>query len=750
MNTEGDLTNLISTAQQPQPQQPPQQPQQRQQQQSVQQDETTDSTSTGLPPEHISSTTAPPSSPPKDVTAVSASCTRQYAMLRASKKFRPPISIFDLPCQPASAPPQDTESFFAHLDTVEKTLEEEDAGQIPKALETGPQIVVESLNKKRRRVPTTSEQPLEISTEIIPEPPPAEALDDKLTPQGFLSNPLPFSQSSSSSASMGITSESPSISSSSSGSLSFTGDTAATTTTDDMNDSMPKDKKVRFSQDPAEIHLIKNWRRRASKRKERHFIRHSAIVKHPNALQGISTTDTSDTNTMPPRGRILSADLPSYEDQQFHEWLAGTSPPPPMPEPVTQQMSGIVAENSQKPSTKKKRFSERLRGPLKTQQEEPLPVEAKGSSSMIDGHESEQISMSKQLASDQDQSQDPNEDTVELEFVPETQEEASMDPEGTSKEIASEKNTSTSIPQTNTIITRIPGPSMPTIFNTKKHNDILDKGDESASATTLKPNNMTVDAIGELIQVDSDLEEKSVNLDGIIENTSSSTNTALDLQAITASSKGKAKKDKEPVKTVAAMIRPRRKLVAPSKSSHIVEPQSEKPSSNMSSDVAAGKKHAPLARTISLISIEDDDDDTKVADIDKAPTPPMPQTNMASKPGSTARQTQASVKKGKKPATTESPALPSSSKAKTIALSELSLYVIPNNMDTAIFNITRKRVIELHGKWLGPAFKVLSTDPRAKAEIPPLDQENTTHIVTAFTSVEEVKRFFNVTTINVT
>ncbi|KAI8604869.1 hypothetical protein EDD21DRAFT_365062 [Dissophora ornata] len=81
-------------------------------------------------------------------------------------------------------------------------------------------------------------------------------------------------------------------------------------------------------------------------------------------------------------------------------------------------------------------------------------------------------------------------------------------------------------------------------------------------------------------------------------------------------------------------------------------------------------------------------------------------------------------------------------------LSSLKVYTIPENMDTVVFNTMRERTIELGGSWHGPKTKVLRTDPRAKQDVPVLDQENTTHIVTAFTGIDAVRRFLNIDQIN--
>ncbi|KAF9352688.1 hypothetical protein BGX26_009536 [Mortierella sp. AD094] len=81
-------------------------------------------------------------------------------------------------------------------------------------------------------------------------------------------------------------------------------------------------------------------------------------------------------------------------------------------------------------------------------------------------------------------------------------------------------------------------------------------------------------------------------------------------------------------------------------------------------------------------------------------------------------------------------------------LSELKLYVVPKNMDSGVFEATRKRVICLGGSWLGPRAKTLTADPRAKPGVPKLDQENTTHIVSALKTIDEVMLHLNVGYIN--
>ncbi|CAO3574201.1 unnamed protein product [Mortierella alpina] len=81
-------------------------------------------------------------------------------------------------------------------------------------------------------------------------------------------------------------------------------------------------------------------------------------------------------------------------------------------------------------------------------------------------------------------------------------------------------------------------------------------------------------------------------------------------------------------------------------------------------------------------------------------------------------------------------------------LSGIRVYVIPLNMDKVIFNLSRLHVLQLNGTWMGPKEKVLATDPRKTATIPPLDQENTTHIVTELTNLQAVKAYLGVDAIN--
>jgi hypothetical protein len=70
-------------------------------------------------------------------------------------------------------------------------------------------------------------------------------------------------------------------------------------------------------------------------------------------------------------------------------------------------------------------------------------------------------------------------------------------------------------------------------------------------------------------------------------------------------------------------------------------------------------------------------------------------------------------------------------------------------MDKKVFSLSRDRVLDLKWEWLGPLEKILSTDPRGNRDAPALDQERTTHIVTALSDIDKIKAFLQVETIDV-
>jgi hypothetical protein len=87
--------------------------------------------------------------------------------------------------------------------------------------------------------------------------------------------------------------------------------------------------------------------------------------------------------------------------------------------------------------------------------------------------------------------------------------------------------------------------------------------------------------------------------------------------------------------------------------------------------------------------------------------------------------------------------------AENVTSHPVRLYVIPAFMDKLVYSLSRERALQLSWEWLGPLEKTLSTDPRGNHDAPPLDQEKTTHIVTALSDMDRVKKFLHVETIDV-
>ncbi|KAG0249976.1 hypothetical protein BG011_008774 [Mortierella polycephala] len=217
----------------------------------------------------------------------------------------------------------------------------------------------------------------------------------------------------------------------------------------------------------------------------------------------------------------------------------------------------------------------------------------------------------------------------------------------------------------------------------------------------------------------------------------------------------KCKKEKAGLTSVAAMIGSRRKQPVPNKILAAAPTSSTSSSSSPSTKATAAGIIAhngmlPSRRTGSVIELTDDDDDEiqvvrhspvpvtekpmafplipakqvlEIPEVQEALETPLRQENLPSKPAKT-QVTPKVTKSG--------------------PLSDLGVYVIPTGMDSTVFRISRERVVQLDGKWLGPKTKILSTDPRVVQEVPALDQTVTTHIVTALRSIEAVRRFFGI------
>ncbi|KAF9359999.1 hypothetical protein BGX26_010836 [Mortierella sp. AD094] len=186
-----------------------------------------------------------------------------------------------------------------------------------------------------------------------------------------------------------------------------------------------------------------------------------------------------------------------------------------------------------------------------------------------------------------------------------------------------------------------------------------------------------------------------------------------------------SRKENEPIVSIASKLGLRRKKNTNQRPPITGESSVTKPGAESG---ASTKKTPLLRRTESVLCLDGRDDEACDDVISKTTTP-------------TVRNSCATSSKFLSPADL---LWPPPSKPDLGPLSELNLYVIPENVDSCVFEDIRKRTISLGGSWIGPKSKTLTTDPRVKHDVPILDQENTTHIVSALKTIEEVMRYLNV------
>ncbi|KAG0088447.1 hypothetical protein BGZ93_007809 [Podila epicladia] len=185
------------------------------------------------------------------------------------------------------------------------------------------------------------------------------------------------------------------------------------------------------------------------------------------------------------------------------------------------------------------------------------------------------------------------------------------------------------------------------------------------------------------------------------------------LAALTATRK--AKRDKEPQTTVAALVGPRkRRAVVPDTHVTISETKDakEKVVIDLDSDGESGD---------SPIEVNDGTTRAGLTTSIFSAAPILSSTTLTS--------TSKSLEKATTRAGSAGP------------LAGVCVYVIPTNMNKDIFDLSRKRVLELRGEWVGPKSKVLM--PHVKDQMPPLDPR-TTHIVTTLSSLEAVKKVLKI------
>ncbi|KAF9312135.1 hypothetical protein BG003_006609, partial [Podila horticola] len=178
----------------------------------------------------------------------------------------------------------------------------------------------------------------------------------------------------------------------------------------------------------------------------------------------------------------------------------------------------------------------------------------------------------------------------------------------------------------------------------------------------------------------------------------------------------KTKRDKEPQTTVAALVGPRkRRAVVPE--THVTI-----------HDTKGVKK-----KVVIDLDSDGEGDDSPI-EVNNSTT----RTGLTTSIFSTAPSTTS--------ATTSKPLERATTRADSAGpLAGVRVYVIPTNMNKDIFDLSRKRVLELHGEWVGPKSKVLA--PHVKDQLPPLDPR-TTHIVTTLSNLGVVKKALKVDSVD--
>ncbi|KAF9112172.1 hypothetical protein BGX27_003834 [Mortierella sp. AM989] len=610
---------------------------------------------------------------------------------KESKKFRPPKSIFDLPYPPRCAPPQDNKSFFEKMDSIEKALEEEDAGKIPKALEAGPKILVESLNKKRRRQLHVTETLLKVTS----------------------SPRLPFSPS-------------PSLSSPSSSSIpsfdSFSSVSPERLENLKEDEIQPPKKKVRFN-DKIQCYMIEARTippTRHSPRLHKSGRSGRSGRARPHGASR-STLDTATTSVVAPvpDPQVFRPDMLYDDDTRFRLMLNGDLPPPALEDSVAQLLSTVTTGEPCSARRREDALTLRAEAQQTTADMFNLEKNGKGKHKLKPSIDEENLRISKKRR------QSPPKDDSEILSVGG---DVLNNGDVGSSERDDESNRRNRSKDYN--IDRSPG------AEAAMGSDVLNQPVLSAlPSDSLEMITIESSKESEIGKPD-DLEDTENTVFDIpnpsIPRVSSPQMATVNIMETPAISNPKApgrpKKGKETATTIATIIGSRRKQTLSQKQLTSGREQGN-PARNVPS----------LRRMASVIELDGEDMETGAV----APTEHSRRISSSSSASlSSANQTSEKSKKGFEAQKSES------AKTKIGPLSGLRLYVIPTNMDSRVFDITRKRVLDLSGSWLGPQVKILSTDPRTKAEIPTLDEETTTHIVTALTSIDDVKRFLKMDEIN--
>ncbi|KAG0057129.1 hypothetical protein BGZ83_001563 [Gryganskiella cystojenkinii] len=205
----------------------------------------------------------------------------------------------------------------------------------------------------------------------------------------------------------------------------------------------------------------------------------------------------------------------------------------------------------------------------------------------------------------------------------------------------------------------------------------------------------------------------------------------------------KSKKDKESVMTIASTLRSRKKPLNAAAPSAVVQSPKQAASSGMSRTMTSTTSAGPgIRKKTSVIDLDSESGEE---------TPKEKSADQIGKRGNTStaiiepqqgREHRASVT-----GTTSAGRAASSTTTTPAAhgpLSDVRVYAIPVGMDKVVYDLSRERVRQLHGQWLGPKTKIVSIHHNVQENLPPLDQKLTTHIVTTLTSTDAVKKLFKV------
>ncbi|KAF9406593.1 hypothetical protein BGZ76_006309, partial [Entomortierella beljakovae] len=478
---------------------------------------------------------------------------------------------------------------------------------------------------------------------------------------------------------------------------------------------------------------------------------------------------------------------PKDDDQLFKEWFDGTTPPPPLPQDIADQMAAFTAEGvdamRQRQIRVRNKINMTLRGENSLNESEPIPTRAiigkEKYPHLIEYDELLRPKSSKHLRSEEDEGDgDIDDGESGLSLHVDTHHESDMDHRTTlyiDEDLDDENNEhdnnqnegSSQVPtsgssegnmtkyQNTSIVSNETDDSYSTSSSDKSNsNQIYANAQVEDGSFEMYNNELRSLEIISIESSDNSNMNMSVDMDDHFDSTADrdsvpepESNTPSISIVIPSPAlktpRGRPKKVDENITSVASLIGSRRKQSIGQRTVLLQGGAITRPMKGFK-NVQASK--ARVRQSVPIIDLELESDDRRTGS-ESATSFVNGTDSLSSSDRASPIKTVATLKSTHVNKKTVSIA-PSASTDTGGALSGVSIYVIPTNMDSRVFEITRKRVLSLNGSWLGPKVKPLSTDPRIQADLPPLDQEKTTHIVTTLSSIDDVKRILKVETIN--